>query len=118
MNEEKIRIAKEITNELVEKILSEIRNGFLIESTLKTLIEFKIRGILDKYVVVDKRKLKNKLEVTKPCAMGQDSHIARYSTGLLLEQKFQLEVVERFGEDFIKNEMKEMFVSSLEYLED
>lgn len=118
MTEEKIRISKEIANELVETILSQIRNGFVTENTLMMLTEHKIRGILDKYVVVDKSKLKNKLEVTKPYSMGQIPYIVRYSTGLLLEQKFQLEVVERFGEDFIKNEMKEMFVSSLEYLED
>lgn len=118
MTEEKIRISKEIANELVEKILPEIRNGFLIENTLKTLIDFKIRNILDKYVVVDKEKLKNKLEVVKPHSMGQIPYIVRYSTGLSIEQQFSLEVVERFGEDFIKNEMKEMFVSSLEYLED
>ena len=118
MTEEKRRIAKDIANELVEKILPQIRNGLITENTLKMMIDFEMRGILDKYVVVDKGKLKNKLEVVKPHSMGQIPYIVRYSTGLSIEQKFQLEVVERFGEDFIKNEMKDMFVITLEYLED
>lgn len=118
--EEKIKIAKQIANEVVDAILPQILAGIITENTLKTTIDFTIREMLDRYVVVDKNELKNKLEVVKYDYGQKELKIpgVQYITGLRVVQTLPLETVEIFGDDFIKKEIKDMFISALENLED